>query len=112
MTNLSIAGLRIQRSLIELEAAIEAAMTAASTLNSDLLMARSVEGAPPAAGQAVLIRMGAAQQSLLKASSDTFRMHGDLRKLNEDVKALPAEDGECPDRHMAEAPGDREQAVA
>lgn len=110
MTTLPIAGLRIQRRLAELETAIETAMQAAASLNSDLLLARSAEGAPPAAGQSVLLRMAAAQQSLLKASSQTFRMHGDLRKLNEDVKALPAEDGECPDHHMAEAGGEAEQA--
>ncbi len=111
MTTLPIAGLRIQRSLAELESAIETAMKAAASLNNDLLMARSLEDVPPAAGQSVLLRMATAQQSLLKASSLTFQMHGDLRKLNEDVKALPAEDGECPDRHMAEAGGEAAQAA-
>ena len=90
------AAMRLQRSLTELEDALEISMAKAAQLQADMLAARSAEGVDRATGQATLLRMHATNGHLVKASTDTARMHRELRKLNDEVKAMPDENGECP----------------
>ena len=103
MLTKSTAALRIQRSLTQLEEAIEEAMGQATQLQADMIAARGVEGVEISTGQATLMRMHSTHGYLLKASSNTARIHNELLKINHEVKAMPDENGDCPDIISASA---------
>lgn len=96
----SAATARITRELHLAEEAFDDTMLRLSTLLSSMIQARQSVGVEPIAGQAALMRLVRAQQSLLESQNDLNRTHRELRKTAIEVKAMPDEDY-CPPKSRA-----------
>lgn len=96
MMTLPVAGMRVQRELASFEQLIDQSLQQGGLLLAAMMEGRQLDDISPAAGQSALLHLVEAQRALASASSKTIKLHQDLRKLNEDVKAVPDENGECP----------------
>ena len=88
--------MRINTNLTNTEANVADSVTSLLGLTLAMVQARELNEVPSSAGQAILTRAQRAQQALLSAQSDIFRIHEDLRKLNSEIRMMPDENGECP----------------
>lgn len=96
MLTKEIAAIRIARELQDAERSVDQALSKIATLASSMATARAETGLRPAAGQSAFMRLGQTQRSLISASIGLTRVHGDLLKVNEEVRAMSDEDGACP----------------
>ena len=90
-----VATARLSRELPDAEAAIENALVASASLLLTAATARRDTGVRNAQGHAALLRLSKLNQTLIEASSEARRAHGELRKLNEDIRDGVDEDT-CP----------------
>lgn len=77
------------------EQAVDSALLALSGLIGSLVQARRDTGVPPSTGQASLIRLTKVQTSLVSASSDILRVHGELLDINREFGGLDVR--KCPE---------------
>lgn len=96
MMTKEIAATRIARELQDAERSVDEALGKIATLASSMATARAETGLRPIAGQSALMRLGQTQRSLISASVGLTRVHGDLLKVNQEVRAMSDEDGACP----------------
>ncbi len=96
MLTLPAAGLRIQRELLQLEDTVNDALAQAAALTQSCALARKLPEVSASTGQATLLRLASLTQHLTQGSGDIARIHGDLRTLNIEIKAMPDADGVCP----------------
>ena len=85
---------RISRDVPKAEASIDEALVSVSALMSSLVQARLETGVPAVTGQAAIRRLAKAQMSLVEASSDVLRMHGELARIGREFAAGDLH--ECP----------------
>lgn len=101
-TDKSVAAMRIGRAVRDAEQATDQALLTSAGLLQEMMRARLSSDAPAATGQAAILRLVAAQKSLVEASSDILRVHSSL----DDVRALYVPDvhEDCkPSGHLVEA---------
>lgn len=98
MLTLPVAGQRIQRDLVELEAIINTAMAKAASLTQTCAEARNLPDVAATAGQPVLLHLASLTQHLVQSAGQVARVHGDLAALNRDldIVAMPDQGGKCP----------------
>lgn len=98
MLTLPVAGQRIQRDLVELEAIINTAMAKAAALTQTCAEARNLPDVAATAGQPVLLHLASLTQHLVQSAGQVARVHGDLAALNRDldVVSMPDPGGDCP----------------
>lgn len=77
------------------EARIDEALISVSSLMSSLLQARLDTGVPAVTGQVAIRQLAKAQMSLVDASSDVLRMHGELVKVGREYAGWDTHDN-CP----------------
>jgi len=95
------ASARIGRHLPEAELSLDNALIASTRLMESMLLARQADGVTAFTGQEAIMRLAKSQRSLLDASSDMIRIHGELLKIGRDVRAGFDEPGECPGDNSA-----------
>ncbi|MEH6756188.1 MAG: hypothetical protein V7676_01605 [Parasphingorhabdus sp.] len=81
------------------EYSIDQALLSVADLMSTLVKARLNTGVPASTGQAAILRLAKAQMTLVDASSDVLRVHGELKKLGTEYAGFP--DHECPPAQAA-----------
>lgn len=98
MLTLSVAGQRIQRDLVELEAILNTAMAKAASLTQTCAEARNLPGVAATAGQPALLHLASLTQHLVQSAGEAARVHADLVAINRDydVVMMPDPGGECP----------------
>ena len=109
MLKIPAATARIQRELLEAENAANAALLANAKLMVSMVTARLDNDVPATTGQAALLRLQKAQQSLIESVSDMGRVHKELLGVASQVDAALDENG-CPEREKAQANPLREVA--
>ena len=87
---------RPSREIPQAEAAIEDALVASASLLLTAATARRDTGVRRAESHAALLRLSKLNQTLIEASGEAHRAHRELRKLSDDITAIPDEN-ECPD---------------
>lgn len=95
--------IRLQRDVPEAEASIDDALIAVSSLMASLVTARRETGVPAKTGQATIQRLAKAQMSLIEASSDVLRVHGELAKIGRESAGLDVHE-DCPPASGAAKP--------
>lgn len=78
------------------EASIDEALIAVSSLMASIVTARRETGVPAKTGQATIQRLAKAQMSLIDASSDVLRVHGELVRIGRETGALDLHE-DCPE---------------
>lgn len=81
----NVAQMRIAREMREAEKALDDALVRQSSLLTAMVTARRETGVAPFTGQGALMRLVRSQQTLLSASGDIARVHGELLKVQESV---------------------------
>ncbi len=94
---------RIQREVPAAEARIDDALIAVSSLMASIVTARRETDVPAKTGQATIQRLAKAQMSLIEASSDVLRVHGELVKIGRETAGLDVHE-ECPNIARAATP--------
>jgi hypothetical protein len=80
-----VATMRIERELAALEESLTEGMERVAMLTATLVRARSDTNAGVATGHEVLLRLVSVQNSLLKANSDTARVHNGLLEIGREL---------------------------
>lgn len=94
---------RLQRHVPVAEARIDDALIAVSSLMASIVTARRETGVPAKTGQATIQRLAKAQMSLILASSDVLRVHGELVQIGRETGGLDVHE-DCPDTPRAAVP--------
>jgi len=92
----AIQGLRITRDLHETEAAIDEALIRQANLLATMVRARRETSVGAFTGQEALLRLVASQKSMLDASNDIARVHGQLLEVGREMGSGMVDD--CPER--------------
>jgi hypothetical protein len=100
----NVAGLRISRGIMSVEAEIDQALAAAAELMADVTRARVALGESALSAQRPLARLSNVQQRLVEARSDVVRAHADLAKISAKQRDIPTE---CPTQPTKTAPAKR-----
>lgn len=79
--NVNVAVARISREVPLAEASLDDALISVSSLMKTMVQARRDTGVAPSTGQSTIARLARAQMSLVTATNDLLRVHGDLAKL-------------------------------
>lgn len=93
---------RLQRDVPNAEATIDDALIAVSSLMTSIVTARRDTGVPAVTGQSTIQRLAKAQMSLIDASGDVLRVHGDLLRIGKETAGLDLHD--CPSAQDASQP--------
>lgn len=96
MLTLPVAARRIQRELAELEDTLNQAIARSAALSGSIALARTLPEISPAAAQESSVRLAQMHAQLIKCGTQAVRVHADLRKANDEVKAMPDDGGDCP----------------
>lgn len=94
---------RLQRDVPVAEASIDDALIAVSLLMSSVVAARRETGVPARTGQATIQRLVKVQMSLVAASGDVLRVHGELSRIGQECAGLDVHE-ECPKASGAATP--------
>lgn len=95
---------RLQRQVPEAETRIDDALIAVSSLMTSVVMARrDTKGVPVIKGHAAIQRLAKVQLTLVDASGDVFRVHGDLAHIAQETAGLDLH--ECPSQAVARPGG-------
>ncbi|MCJ2178035.1 hypothetical protein [Novosphingobium album (ex Hu et al. 2023)] len=97
---ISAATARISRQLPEAELSLDTALLASARLMEAMLLARSAEGVQTFAGQNALMRLARSQRSLIESQNDMIRVHRELLRTGQEVKAV-GDSGDCPNSASA-----------
>ena len=79
---LEISAVRIARTLRETEAKMDDALLSAAKLMQELIAARQHPDVEVHTGQKAVIRLVAAQQSIVAGTSNLFRVHDEMLEVN------------------------------
>lgn len=94
---------RLRRHMPAAEASIDDALIAVSSLMASVVTARRETGVPARTGQATIHRLAKAQMSLIEASSDVLRVHGELVRIGRETAGLDVHE-DCPPASGAAKP--------
>lgn len=97
---ISAAAARISRHLPEAELSLDTALLASTRLMESMLLARSAEGVQTFTGQSALMRLARSQRSLIDSQNDMIRVHRELLRTGQEVKAV-GDSGDCPNSASA-----------
>lgn len=92
---------RLSRQVPETEAAIEDALVASASLLLTAATARRDTGVRAVGAHAAMLRLVKLNQTLIEASGEASRVHKELRKLDDDVRA-GVDENECPPSAIAD----------
>lgn len=87
-----IAAIRIARELRETEAKLDDALFASAKLLQTMLTARRNPEVEVHTGQAALMRLVRAQQNIVDGSSDIFRVHDEMLRVNREMAIMDEDD--------------------
>lgn len=97
MLTLPTLGQRMHRQVQEAEAAANDAIAKLAALTESCALARGLPEVGATTGQATMLRLAQAAQQLTKGAAGIARVHGDLRKLNDERNVMIADfNGDCP----------------
>lgn len=92
---IDLTAVRLQRQVPEAETRIDDALIAVSSLMTSVVTARrDTRGVPVNKGHAAIQRLAKVQLTLVGASGDVFRVHGDLANIAQETAGLDLH--ECP----------------
>lgn len=94
---------RLQRDVPAAEASIDDALIAVSSLMTSVVAARRETGVPARTGHATIQRLVKVQMSLVEASGDVLRVHGDLVRIGQESAGLDLHE-KCPPASGAAKP--------
>lgn len=86
---------QLKRDVPDTEVSIDLALVSVSSLMATLVQARMDTGVPTATGQVAVRRLVKAQMALVEASSDILRVHGDLKKVGQELAGMDVHE-DCP----------------
>lgn len=88
---------RVSRQLPEAELSLDSALLASTRLMEAMLLARTAEGMPQVyAAQTALMRLAKTQRSLIESQNDMIRVHEELLKTGQEIKAVGDDGTSCP----------------
>lgn len=89
---LEVSALRIARELRDTEAKLDDALFASAKLMQTMITARRNPDVEVHTGQAALIRLSRAQQSIVAGTSDMFRVHDEMLRVNREMGIMDEDD--------------------
>ncbi|MEO9635761.1 MAG: hypothetical protein ABJF89_11180 [Parasphingorhabdus sp.] len=95
---------KIKQEVPQTEASIDQALVSVSSLMVTLIEARMNAGTPAGTGQVAVRRLAKAQMALVEASSDVFRVHGELKKVGQELAGMDTHEN-CPPAQASGAEG-------